>query len=33
ASTPSGDAKPAEPKPAAPKSTPPPAEGDLSSLD
>ena len=33
ASTSSGDAKPSEPKPAAPKSTPPPAEGDLSSLD
>jgi len=33
ASTPSGEAKLAEPKPAAPKSTPPPAEGDLSSLD
>ena len=31
--TSAGDGKPSEPKPATPKSTPPPAEGDLSSLD
>ncbi|GBL29424.1 hypothetical protein EMGBS10_05740 [Opitutia bacterium] len=30
---PSADPKPTDSKPAAPKSTPPPAEGDLSSLD
>jgi sec-independent protein translocase protein TatC len=30
---PSAETKPADPKPSAPKSTPPPAEGDLSSLD
>lgn len=32
-SAPSAETKPSDPKPAAPKSTPPPAEGDLSSLD